>query len=705
MQAMILEFSYVSCAGAFLFLTLLIVWSWKRSRYAFALLAATTLTTVWGLVIAATPWLDIPALVSVGLDSGRLAGWLVFLGLALGVKRTRRGVFNSFVYYPAIALAVAGGVAVTVMTSVDPLFLPAQSVSLIIGTLSMGLAVLGLVLVENLYRNTLPHDRWNIKFLCFGLGGLFGYDFLYFADTILFRSPSLPLYLARGFVTALTAPLIAVSISRTRAWSLDIHVSRQLVVHSAALVAAGLYLMIMAGAGYFVRQFGGTWGSVFQITFLAAAALLLVVLFFSTTLRARAKTFISRHFYSSKYDYREEWLRFVKTVSSDHKDAPLPLRTLHAIAQVVDSPAAALWMAAPQRDHFHPVCQWNFGDHLPAEASGSSLLAFMDQERGLTRVSNLRLDAARFADSDVVRWLVDEKRAWCLLPMIHRNAISAFIVLGTPRADLDIDWEVQELLMTLGQQAASYLAEEEAANALAAAEKFDAMNKRFAFVAHDIKNVVNQLSLMLKNAEKHGGNPEFQADMLATITSAVARMSALLKQLADPAPLPAAAPDKVIAVTACLRQLGQTWQQTSPAIVLDLEDMPALVHGQEERLVSAIDHLIQNAVEAVSETPPGTGRVILRSRCENGSVWIEVEDNGPGMDPDFMRERLVQPLSSDKEAGFGMGVYQVRVYIEGMGGQLDVETQPGKGTTMRIRLPLTGAPREEAGPAGTEVLT
>ena len=84
------------------------------------------------------------------------------------------------------------------------------------------------------------------------------------------------------------------------------------------------------------------------------------------------------------------------------------------------------------------------------------------------------------------------------------------------------NWEVLDLLKTASRQAASYLAQRRAAEALLEVQQFDAFNRMSAFVVHDLKNLVAQLSLLLRNAERHRQNPEFQRDVLETIDHVIA---------------------------------------------------------------------------------------------------------------------------------------------------------------------------------------
>ena len=144
------------------------------------------------------------------------------------------------------------------------------------GVSRMLLAVFGLLMLENLFRNTAEEGRWAVKFLCFGLGTVFVYDFYLYADSVLFYRVDRALVEARGFVNALAVPLLAIAIARSRSWQIDIHLSRNFALHSAALLGSGVYLLLMSATGFYLKNFGGEWGSTIQIIFLFGAAVILL---------------------------------------------------------------------------------------------------------------------------------------------------------------------------------------------------------------------------------------------------------------------------------------------------------------------------------------------------------------------------------------------------------------------------------------------
>jgi putative PEP-CTERM system histidine kinase len=248
-----------------------------------------------------------------------------------------------------------------------------------------------------------------------------------------------------------------------------------------------------------------------------------------------------------------------------------------------------------------------------------------------------------------------------------------------------LNWELTDLLKVAGRQAAGYLGHLRAAQQLIVARQFESFNKMSAFVIHDLKNIVAQLALMLANAEKHKHKPAFQDDMLKTVENAVDKMNKLLGHLrSGTTPI-----DKPVAVD--LGELvaravaDKSQMHPRPEIQVGAPGLRALAHG--DRLQRVVGHLVQNAIEAT----PTDGRVWVRVAQEGPSAVIEVGDTGQGMSAEFVRERLFRPFESTKKNGMGIGTYESRHYVREIGGSLEVESQPQKGTRFRIVLPIPKA--------------
>jgi putative PEP-CTERM system histidine kinase len=270
---------------------------------------------------------------------------------------------------------------------------------------------------------------------------------------------------------------------------------------------------------------------------------------------------------------------------------------------------------------------------------------------------------------------------WLVVPLVHREQLLGFTLLQHSRAPRQLDHEDRDLLGPIGRQAAGVLAEHRAQRALDDSREIDLFNRRFAFVVHDVKTITSQMSLLLANADKHGRNPAFQSDLIASIGDSVRSMRRLLGQINAERDR-SARPGSLDLVPLVGRLVEQ--RVDDRRIRFDCA-LPRLhVNADERSMTAVVGHLLQNAVEAATDLV----RIKLASAADGTRAVIEVEDDGPGMDADFVRDRLFRPLVSTKAGGFGIGAYQCRELTRDLGGWLTVSSTPGKGTTMRVTFPL-----------------
>jgi len=211
--------------------------------------------------------------------------------------------------------------------------------------------------------------------------------------------------------------------------------------------------------------------------------------------------------------------------------------------------------------------------------------------------------------------------------------------------------------------------------------KFDAFNRMSAFVVHDLKNIVTQLSLMMKNAKRLGSNPEFQQDMLMTVENSLDRMRQLMLQLREGA-TPTGSSFGVN-LAQIIQRIEAAAAKRGRQLEVKLADR-VLTRGHEDRLERIIGHVVQNAFDA---TEAG-GHVWLNLDRSNGQARVLVGDSGSGMTQEFIRDRLFKPFQSTKQAGMGIGAYESFQYVQELGGRIEVDSHPGQGTTVQLLLPL-----------------
>ena len=194
--------------------------------------------------------------------------------------------------------------------------------------------------------------------LCLGLGGPFLFDLYLYSDALLFNRIDTDAFSVRGFAYALGLPLVALSAIRSHDWKRRLVMSQRAAVQSATLVIVGAYLLFIASAGYYVRFFGGEWGRAVQLALLFTALLILVALTFSGSMRARLRVLVGKHFFSYRYDYREEWLRFTQTLSAQGGFSAMGQQVVRGLGDMVESPGGALWLKDPSGRFFAQAACW-----------------------------------------------------------------------------------------------------------------------------------------------------------------------------------------------------------------------------------------------------------------------------------------------------------------------------------------------------------
>lgn len=613
------------------------------------------------------------------LDLARYGMWLAFLYTLVGAMREGESPQAPAVLRWVIVGALAGALLLqgfrTALGAVD--MPPSRLVLLVL----LALPLLGLLLLEQLFRNLGEDPLWLAKPVSIGLALVFAFDIYMWSQALLFGQADADTIGARGPVHILAVPFLLIAARRRADWIARLQVSRTAVFHSATLVLAGLYLLFVSSLGYYVRFFGGTWGRGLQLSLLFAALAVLVAFSVSGSLRAWLRVFVGKHFFSYRFDYREEWLRFTAILSTRGSPHEIGRLIVRGLADMVECPGGSLWTRADPEGPFRQTTRWNTSHVEGQEPVDSAFCDFLRRTGWVIDLDQLQASPHLYEGLALPGWLDGAPRPWLIVPLLAGDELLGFVLLAHPRTRIEVNWEVLDLLKTASRQAAGHLAQMQATEALLESRKFEAFNRMSAFVVHDLKNIVTQLSLMLKNAERLHDNREFQADMLLTVESSLARMRRLMLQLREGTP--AAGTSIGVELVPIARKL----QALAKARGRELEARQIeriATRGHEDRLERVLGHLVHNALDA---TEAG-GRVWMTVQRESGQVRIEVGDTGEGMTEEFVQTRLFKPFSSTKGSGMGVGTFESAQYVRELGGSIHVSSRPGAGTTITVHLPL-----------------
>jgi putative PEP-CTERM system histidine kinase len=493
----------------------------------------------------------------------------------------------------------------------------------------------------------------------------------------------------RGLALALTAPMFALATRGESGWR--IRLSRAATFQSLSLLAICAYFALMAIVATALRGSDVDWSAALMITVLSVMTVGAMALLPSARARGWLKVKLAKHLFEHRYDYRTEWLRLTETIGREGPDSPpLGERIVKAFADVADAPGGLL-LVGDGRGALAIHANWNWpGDAPPASRLGEAagLWNQIEESGRIIEFEALRHGWASARDKSlhVAEWMMKDPSVWAGVPLLHQHRLVGLVILAAPEYRRALDWEDFDLLRTAGNQAASSLAEAMGQEALANAQRFEEFNRRFAFILHDIKNLVSQLSLLARNAERHADNPEFRADMVATLQSSVGKMNELLARLA---PQSSARVQRIEAQPLRTILTDAIAAKRRDREVQLLGDAGLCAAVDAAALEQVIGHLLQNALDASSGTP-----VTVRVSADQGSIAISIADKGIGMDGDFIRNRLFQPFASTKPGGFGIGAFEARSLVTAMGGHLSVDSRPGRGTTFTITLPAR-EPAEE----------
>jgi putative PEP-CTERM system histidine kinase len=642
------------------------------------LVAALALTALWLLAAAGIGFADLATRLA---DAARAIGWLVF---TFALARTVRGgmpartVVGLYLVVGAVMLGAAAlGFAGELWRD------PALHATIARAALALkAMATLGaLLLVRELHARVDARSPGGVRLAVLALAAMGGVELVLALATWLSGRWPAGLVAARGFALIALVPVWSLAARRRDG---VLQVSRTVAFQSLTVVAVGLYVAVTGFATALIGEFAGEGARVAQTALVFGSAATLLTIGSTPWLRAWAKVIVAKHLFAHRYDYRAEWLRFTGTLGTPGGDAALAERVVKAIADLTDSPGGVLLV--PDGDGLGLAATWTWDQ--PAELGDTArLAAYLTATRRIVELDTVRGGRGEPGEAAAVpAGLIASADAWAIVPLLHGDALAGAIVLARPPIDRALDWEDFDLLGVAGRQAASYLAEDRARTALADAERFDEFNRRFAFILHDLKNLVSQLTLVARNAQRHADNPEFRADMVATLKDSSDRMTALLARLSQHGPRQAAALGDV-AVAPLLARLALTQRAQHPVEVI--ADAALAVRAEPGALETLLGHLLQNATEASVPSAP----VTLAATPLGDVIAIDVIDRGQGMSPAFVRERLFKPFDSSKPGGFGIGAFEAKQLVEAMGGSIAVDTREGEGTRFRVLLPSTTTQR------------
>jgi len=665
---------YFIAACAYAVFILLLLAARNKTLAGGLVLLAALLVTASSLSAALQPKQGFSLLIVLAIETCKVAVW----SLLIICTQANISSIKAFISHPKVKQYLQIWAGLSVLCWGAALFIP-DSVKLLF-SLFLLLNLWLLVLLEQLYRNADVKVKWAIWSLIIALGIATVFDFVLFAQAAMVNQLDFSFWYARGYIAAIGMPLILISTRRIKDWSVDVFVSREVVFYSSMLLISGVYLLLLAIAGYVINYFGGAWGDVISIAFVFLGGSVLAALLITERVRREVKVFITKHFFANKYDYRVEWLKSIEQLEIGESDDYYHTAT-HIICSTLDIKQGALVKKIASGKY-----QCLYQESYDLSESDLELLRPIDR---FCQKHGWIIDVREYVhieesypellfDADTCR----HKHIDIIIPIFMNKSVYGFFILAIPEEQGPLNWEDRDLLFSVSKQLSNYLSLNEANESLAESKQFDAFNRMSAFLVHDLKNIQAQLALINSNAKRHRDNPAFVDDVFETVEAATERLDKVLTQLRNKQVAESAKKntDVQALIMKVVQQRNVQLPHVSAQLVLD-----ELLSIDEETFSSVLNHLLQNAQEATNED----GWVKIIAEMDANHLQVSIIDNGCGMSAEFIANRLFKPFDTTKgNAGMGIGVYEAKQFIESVNGTMQVTSSENEGSHFKIVIPV-----------------
>ena len=548
-------------------------------------------------------------------------------------------------------------------------------------------AVLVLMNLERTYRAAVGTMLWRIKFMILGLGVIFAVQAYASSQVLLFHAVNLSLEAVTATATLLGGALILRSLFRAGHFDTDVYPSQSAIHGSLTVLLAGAYLLIVGVFAKVVAYLGGDASFTMKAFVLLVILVLLAIVLLSDRVRLHTRRFVSRYFQRPLYDYRSVWRRFTEDTAACVNAAELCQAAVKLVTDIFQALSVTLWLVDDKRENFVFAAS-TFLSEAKANNLKPQNTEAMEVMRALEKHPDpVDLDASKESWTEVIRRChPDEFRKGghrVSVPMISGGEVMGLIILGDRVGGVGFSWQDFDLLKCIADQLAAGLLNAQLSQRLLQAKEMEAFQTMSAFFVHDLKNTTSTLNLMLKNLPEHFNDPEFRADALRGIAKTVEHINHLIGRLSLLRHELRIKPVESDLNEVVARSLAGWEEAAGVSLLKNLGAIPKIPLDQEQML-KVVTNLVLNAREAVLPS----GEVRIETAQSNGWVILTVSDNGCGMAPEFLNRSLFRPFQTTKKNGLGIGLFQSKMIVEAHKGKVQVESQPGKGTTFRIILPL-----------------
>jgi len=617
---------------------------------------------------------------------------LLYVGLAF-LRPAERGRDTSALWRPRIIGVVGLLLAVLVVTGQVfewKVFENGQAAIALAswGRLPYGFIVIGMALglaqLELVLRASREPVRHKLKFVVIGLGGLAGYQIYQASQMLLFPVWQAEHVLVSSVVMTLALGLIVYGLGRTRLREVFVntYVSQQALFGSVTFIVIGLYLLAVGAGGEWLRRTNQPLGVGLSVVVVFGALVGLAIAAFSKTVRADIRHFLTRSFYRSKYDYRIQWLQVTEAFYQAASKEAIMDRLLDLLIKTFPTTAISIWSFCEADRRFSLIRSMTTEKEPdPLELSHPVIVQLLKKDEPVVIEDSWLKKSARSDSGEDP--LTAAGVALCF-PVRSQGRLMAFIALGRQLRGEAYGADDRDLLSGIAHHVGVLLSHANLAEERQAAAELEALHRFSVFCLHDLKNLAARLSLVAQNAENHGKNPAFQESAMRTVADTALKITTLIGKLSLKSfnPMALATPEPIDLADLIDETMTPIRGEQNVQVYVRCEPVPPVL-AVREQIHQVLLNVVLNAQQAIGQD----GTIYVTTGQQDGSVVVTIEDTGAGISASKL-STLFRPAQSSRPGGLGIGLYQCKQIVEAHQGTIQMRSEEGKGTQVRIQLPI-----------------
>ncbi|NJL58745.1 MAG: PEP-CTERM system histidine kinase PrsK [Desulfobacteraceae bacterium] len=534
--------------------------------------------------------------------------------------------------------------------------------------------------LEHFWRSLSPVNRWEYKFLVVGSYLVCGAMTWTVSHRLTYLRFNPDHFLLLSALLLFGWILILYAVVRHRLLNRKLFVSRKVVFAFVAPLAFGLYLTILGFVIFLMDLFGLSLPLVLYRLLFVIGLTAIISMALSGKVRHSVRFFISTHFYINKYEYRDEWLAFSRLLKGALTENEIVNALDQVLAQSLYTNIIFIWLGDDKHGYRLAFEKKRLTDpkknyHLsPADP----IVAFLRKHHHYYR------EEKGHEKEIPEKTLFSELNIVLAVPLTIGEQLLGLIALGPEFTDGRYGDDDFDLLTALGTQAASALLAAKMAEELSRTRQQEVWNIMSAFILHDVKNAAGNADPSIRqNAPAHLHDPEFQKDMLDTIDDSLKRMAKVQDRLSalkgDISPM-----SREVCLCRVLTGGCQKLAKRLFGLRVNIRcNESIIVKTDPDLLLHILENLLINSLEAgATETSVG-----IKHFPERYQVEINLLDNGPGVPAELLPNAIFDPFLTTKPKGSGIGLWQVKQILTGIGGNITAENSDSGGALFVVTLP------------------